>query len=188
MRGHLHEAVSHAFSEIFTLWHRRQESRLLPKGGPDVAGLTRKKAPDCCWTTSVQVPGRDPKKWPTVVVEVGWSEGPGKLEKDALFWLRESQQDVKVALTINITRRGSVTVQRWALNPPPCRSPVKLIQTMHITRGRGADSDQHQISGSLHVPFGDCFLRPKRGNETDFVLSNDDITEIAEDVWSCLPE
>jgi hypothetical protein len=65
MRSHLHEAVSHAFSEIFAFWHRHQESRLLPKGGPDVAGLTRNKAPDCCWTTSVQVPGRDPNKWLT---------------------------------------------------------------------------------------------------------------------------
>jgi hypothetical protein len=123
-----------------------------------------------------------------VADEVGWSELIGKLEKDALFWLQQSQQQVKVALTINLTRRGSITIQQWALNPTPRRSPIKPVQTIYITQERRADSDQHQTSGSLHIPFDDCFLRPKRGNETDFVLSNDDITEIAEAVWSCLPK
>lgn len=30
--------------------------------------------------------------------------------------------------------------------------------------------------------FEDCFFRVKRGNETDFLLSNDDMTEVAEGV------
>jgi hypothetical protein len=122
----MRETANHAFSEIFALWHRRQENRLFPRGRTTVAGLTREKSPDSCWTTSVQVPGRD-TKWPTVVIEAGWSEPIGKLEQDVLFWLRESEQQVKVALTINVTRRGSITIQQWSLNTA-CRSPIKPVK------------------------------------------------------------
>jgi hypothetical protein len=40
----------------------------------------------------------------------------------------------------------------------------------------------------MYIQFEDCFLRAKRDNESDFSLSNDDLTEIAEAVWWCLPE
>ncbi|KAJ6078704.1 hypothetical protein N7467_008457 [Penicillium canescens] len=94
---------------------------------------------------------------------------------------------VKVALTIQVTQRGSVTMEQWVLDQT-ARSSVKPMQTMHITRNRNAYSNQHQISGSMHIQFEDCFLRAKRGNESDFSLSNDDLTEIAEAVWCYLPE
>ncbi|KAJ6029452.1 hypothetical protein N7499_000600 [Penicillium canescens] len=181
----VHEAAHRAFSEIFSAWHRGQESRLIPTGGATVKGFTRKKHPDSSWKTSVHIPGRD-MKWPTILIEAGWSESIAKLKQDTLFWLRESEQQVKVALTIQVTRRGSVTIQQWVLDET-ARSSVKPIQTMHITRNRNPRS-QPQISGSIHVQFEDCFLRAKRGNESDFDLSNEDLTEIAEAVWRCLPE
>ena len=102
--------------------------------------------------------------------------------------IRESEQQVKVALTIQVTRRGSITIQQWVLDQTARRSSVKPIQTMHITRNRNAYSNQHQISGSMHIQFEDCFLRAMRGNESDFSLSNDDLTEIAEAVWCYLPK
>ncbi|KAJ6089790.1 hypothetical protein N7467_005006 [Penicillium canescens] len=182
----VHEVAHGAFSAIFSTWFRGQESRLLPTGGAEVEGSTRKKKPDYSWTTSTHIPGRD-VKWPTIVVEAGWSEPMAKLKQDILFWLRESGQQVKVALTIQVTRRGSVTIQQWVLDET-ARSPVKPMQTMHITRNRNPRLNQHQISGSMHIPFEDCFLRAKRGNESDFVLSNEDLTEIAEAVWHRLPE
>lgn len=44
----------------------------------------------------------------------------------------------------------------------------------------------HQISGSMHIE--DYFLRLKKSNESDFTTPNDNMTEIAEAVWDCLPE
>ena len=40
---------------------------------------------------------------------------------------------------------------------------------------------QHQISGSLKIPFEDIYLRPKNPgeNEVDFNLTEDDMCEIA---------
>jgi hypothetical protein len=182
----VHEAAHRAFSEIFSTWHRGQESRLVPTGDAEVEGFTRKKKPDSSWKTSIHIPGRD-VKWPTILVEAGWSEPMAKLKQDILFWLRESEQQVKVALTIQVTRRESVTIKQWVLDETT-RSSVKPIQTMHITRNRDPRLNQHQISGSMRIPFEDCFLRAKRGNESDFVLSNEDLTELAEAVWYCLPE
>ena len=181
-------AVAHGtFSEIFSAWYRGQESRLLPVGRAEVEGFTRRKRPDSSWKTMIHIPRRD-VKWPTVVVKAGWSEPMAKLKQDILFWLRESEQQVKVALTIQVTRRGSITIQQWVLDQTARRSSVKPIQTMHITRNRNAHSNQHQVSGSMHIQFEDGFLRAKRGNESDFSLSNEELTEIAEAVWWCLPE
>jgi hypothetical protein len=183
----MHEVAHRAFSDIFSAWHRGQEGRLLPVGGATVEGTTKEKCPDSSWTTSVYIPGRD-VKWPTILVEAGWSESMAKLKQDVLFWLLESEQQVKVALTIHITRRGSITIQQWKLYQTARGSSVKPIQTMHITKNRGPYSNKPRIWGSMHTQFEDCFLRARRGNESNFALSNDDITEIAEDVWQCLPE
>jgi hypothetical protein len=47
-----------------------------------------------------------------------------KLKQDVLFWLRESEQQVKVALTIQVTRRGSITIQQWILDQQARRSTL----------------------------------------------------------------
>ncbi|KAJ5192636.1 hypothetical protein N7449_008778 [Penicillium cf. viridicatum] len=111
-----------------------------------------------------------------------------RLKQDVLFWLRDSEQQVKIALTIHITRRGNITIQQWILDQTASRTSVKPIQAMHITRNRSADSSQHQISGTIHIQLEDCFLRVKIENESDFILSHDDMTEIAEAVWDYLLE
>ncbi|CAG8004173.1 unnamed protein product [Penicillium salamii] len=186
IRSPVHEAAHRAFSEIFSNWHRSQESRLIPTGGATIEGSTRNQSPDSCWKTSVYVPGRD-VKWPTILVEAGWSGSMAKLKQDILFWLRGSEEQVRVALTIEVDRRGSITIQQWILDNTASRSSVKPFQTMHITQNRCAGLNQHQISGSMHIKFEDCFLRVKRDSESDFVMSKNDITEIAEAVWHCLP-
>lgn len=183
----MHEAAHRAFSAIFVTWHRGQKSRLLPRGGATVEGLTRKKCPDSSWTTSIHTPGRE-VKWPTILVEAGWSDSKAKLKQDVLFWLHESEPQVKVALTIKVTRNGNITIERWRLNQKNRGTSVEPIQTMCITRNRIANSNQHQISGSMHIKFEDCFLREKRGKETDFLLSHEDMMEIAEAVWNPFTE
>ncbi|KAJ5988247.1 hypothetical protein N7481_003457 [Penicillium waksmanii] len=183
----MHEAVHRAFSEIFGTWYRGQEGRLMPQGGAGIEGFTRKKSPDSSWNTTVLTPGRN-RKWPTIIVEAGWTESMGKLKEDVLFWLRDSEQQVKVALTMNITRRGSITIQQWSSIQTAHKASVKPTQTMRITRNREVTSSQHKISGSLHIKFEDCYLRSKRNNESDFTLSSEDMSEISTAVWIHLPE
>ncbi|CAG8909513.1 unnamed protein product [Penicillium egyptiacum] len=178
-----HETAHRSFSEIFATWSRGQESRLVPIGRVTIEGSTRRKCPDSSWKSSIQAPGRD-LKWPTILVEVGWSESRAKLREDVLFWLRESTQQVKVALTIEVTRTGNITVEQWELDQNTGGTSVQPIQTMKISRKRLTGPNQYHITGSMDIQFDDCFLRAKRGSETDFHLSNDDMKEIAEAVRS----
>ncbi|KAJ5780437.1 hypothetical protein N7457_005597 [Penicillium paradoxum] len=183
----MHSVAHGAFGDIFATWHRGQQSRLLAMRNTTVEGPTRKKCPDSSWKTPVHVFGRD-AKWPTILVEAGWSDSSRKLQQDVLLWLRESEQQVKVVLTIKVTPEGKITVERWKLNERAGEMYVEPNQAMRITRNSDASSNQHYISGSMHIQFEDCFLRPKRGSETDFVLSDADMKEIAEAVWHELPE
>ncbi|KAJ5977859.1 hypothetical protein N7501_001201 [Penicillium viridicatum] len=179
----MHGAAQHTFSEIFCLWHNAQESRLLPAGSTTVEGSTRKKTPGTSWKSSIKPPKRD-SRWPTIVVEVGWSETKAKLKQDIRFWFCESNQQVNVALTIKVTEKGNITIDKWGLNTNT--GDVEPVQTMSIYRKRRArrtSPNQYHISGSIDIPFQDCFLRAKRGNETDFRLSHDNLKSIAEVVW-----
>lgn len=40
----------------------------------------------------------------------------------------------------------------------------------------------------MHIKFEEYFLRTTRNNESDFILSSDDMSEIATAVWSHFPE
>lgn len=182
-----HEAAHRAFSEIFSAWHRSQEGRLFPMGGATIEGFTRKKCPDSSWTTSIHTSERE-NKWPTILIESGWSDSRAKLSRDVLFWLTESDQQVRVALTMKVTHKGKITIDRWTLDETAGRTSVHPTQTMSITRSRTPNSNNHRISGSMHIKFEDCFLRDKRNSESDFILSNQDLTEIAEAVWEWLAE
>lgn len=95
-----------------------------------------------CQTTSIPIHERD-NKWLTIVVEA---------ECFVLAQSRdESDEHVKVALTIKVTPRVNVTIQQRILDKSACRTSVKAFQTMHITRNRNANSNQHQISGSMQI-------------------------------------
>ncbi|KAJ5789007.1 uncharacterized protein N7518_006018 [Penicillium psychrosexuale] len=178
----IHQTSWGTFSEIFASWHRAQENRLVQSGG-DVQGTTRVKKPDCSWKPAGYQPNRD-VKWPTVVVEAGWSETLKKLKEDASFWLHESNQQVQVMLTIRTTERGTITIEKWAVD----RNSVKPVQKMWIVRNRNHDSQNHQISGSIQIPFQECYLRAKRNSETDFVMSHSDMLDIAQSVWHFMDE
>jgi hypothetical protein len=175
----MHEVAHRSFGEIFAAWSRGQESRLVPIGRATVESSTRRKCPASSWKSSIKVLGRD-SKWPTIIIEVGWSESEAKLKEDILFWLRESNHQVKVALTINVTKEGRIVIEQWELDP--ITGGISAIQAIKVSRQRLTGPDQYHISGSLDIQFEDCFLRAKRGSETDFHLSNDYMKEIAETV------
>ncbi|CAI7627834.1 unnamed protein product [Penicillium glandicola] len=178
----MHEAAHGAFRDIFAIWYRSQKGRLLHRGRADVEGFTRKKCPDYSWMSSVHTPKGD-IKWPTIILQAGWSDSSAKLKQDVSFWLRESKEQVKVALTIKVTPKEKITIERWTLKQTVGGNFVEPIQTMCITRQRDTSSNPYQISGSMHIQFEDCFLRAKGENETDSLVSHDDMAEIAGVVW-----
>lgn len=63
--------------------------------------LYTKKEPDGSWIPASLPDGRT-KKWPSVGLEVRYSESLARPRVDAAWWLSRSKGDVKVVLTISI--------------------------------------------------------------------------------------
>ena len=114
-----------------------------------------------------------------MIVEVKWCEGRHILEHEMRFWLKESQGQVKVALTISVHPHGRITIEKWTLND---RGRLDISQKMTIVRQLSPKI--YHITGQLTIPFEDVFLRPKEGNQTDFHLTHSDFEEMADDIWA----
>ncbi|KAJ5684654.1 uncharacterized protein N7477_000999 [Penicillium maclennaniae] len=169
MPSRMHERAHRAFSAIFDTWQRGQSNRLESMGGAE------------------QFLGRNPEEekdpeWPTIVVEVGWTEATPALMKDCLFWLRESGEEVRVALSFKVYVSGQITIQQWSLR----HDPVRVESTQEITIVRKKSTEQHEISGSLTIPFEDVYLCPKSPGDINFELTHDDMRGIATSVWKSL--
>lgn len=189
MSSKIHAVAVPAFAFLVDAWSRQAQTTLLPTLDAKVAGLTRTKAPDASWTPAA-LPGEEDRHWPTVILELGWTETRTKLNRDMLFWLQESNGQVKVALTMKVDgitidnngvqHEACITIEQWSYRETRDAS-LRRVQTMKIVRDV---SGSHQISGSLSIRFKDVFLRGKRGSETDFRMSHDDMKKIGELVWN----
>ncbi|KAJ5425591.1 hypothetical protein N7465_000661 [Penicillium sp. CMV-2018d] len=102
--------------------------------------------------------------WPTIVVEVAYSETPAKMIKDAKFWLNESS--------------GQVSIEQWKMGT---RAPVP-VQKLEITRNPAPKCEK--IQGRMRLSFEEIHLRPKGSDDTDFIVSHRDLEILADRVWS----
>ena len=89
------------------------------------------KQPDCQFLPK-RLPRARTKKWPSVVVETGFSESPSKLMSDARFWLSESNGDVQMVITFKIGRSSpNIVLESWVL----VNDRVKRQQVVTISKG-----------------------------------------------------
>ncbi|KAJ5794704.1 hypothetical protein N7457_001303 [Penicillium paradoxum] len=127
-------------------------------------------------------------KWPTLVLEVAYSEARVKVEQDMRLWLQATQGQVKFAMTASIQPRSKrITLEQWELQHKPTEEhPDRVIagpvQKMWIEKPRSSGQDP-TIGGRFEIPFRSLFLRDCQGNEHDFLMTHDDITRLARDVW-----
>ncbi|PGH29991.1 hypothetical protein GX50_07238 [[Emmonsia] crescens] len=145
-------------------------------GATDVEGTTRKKAPDASyWPHSL--PATRSAKWPSLVLEVGYSESASKLRNDASWWLTESQGDVRVMITLKIFRNHRVHLEMWQFRDGAARPRPVMTQETTVTKSaRG-----YSASAPMVIRFQDLLLRPPAGNgERDIVLDRDDLQGLVE--------
>lgn len=155
--------------------------------GAAVQGTTRTKAPDCSYAPRPLPAGRS-DKWPSIVVEIGYSESPRKLESDAKWWLEESGGDVQLALAIHIKRRTeTIVMQRWERVPSPTQSDPQRPRprcVQEITISKGAAGQPATVPGApLNLPFEKVFLRPRRGSDADLTFFDSELRSFADGVW-----
>ncbi|EKV06517.1 hypothetical protein PDIG_77140 [Penicillium digitatum PHI26] len=134
----------------------------------------KKKRGDCSWTPTHS--GLD-GKWPSIAVEVAWTEPPGKLYKDMKFWLTQSSGNVNIVLAVRIYKRGRISIEHWKMG---ARTPI-TVQKIEITRNPAPNCEK--IQGSMQLSFEDIHMRPKGPTDTDFVISHGDMQNLASQVW-----
>lgn len=126
-----------------------------------------------------RLPRARTKKWPTLVVESGFSESPSKLMSDARFWLTQFNGEVQVVITIKISRSmPQIVLESWEL----VNDRHKRTQVVTISKG---ENNHLYIRGQpLIIGFDKLFLRqPSSPRETDLSLDDSVLEELATEVW-----
>ncbi|RMJ24953.1 hypothetical protein PHISP_04189 [Aspergillus sp. HF37] len=102
---------------MFKLHEMNNLDRELQKIGRAEFGTnSRRKKADASFRP-VQLPASRSDKWPTMIIEAGYS-GSSKdtLDAGARWWLKESERDVKIALTILVSRtRREIVIDDWEI-------------------------------------------------------------------------
>ncbi|CAI7576129.1 unnamed protein product [Penicillium palitans] len=158
-----------AFTKMFHAWQGPDNENypLGDTGATLFRGTSNtKKRADCSWRPEHS--GLD-RKWPTIVVEVVYSERPAKMIQDVKFWLT----------AFNIHKRsGKISIEQWKVG---AHTPFP-VQKLEITRNPGPKCEKIQ-GRSMRFSFEEIHLRPKGPNDTDFVISHRDIEKLAVKVW-----
>ncbi|CAG8150028.1 unnamed protein product [Penicillium nalgiovense] len=91
-----------------------------------VPGTNQSRTPDSSWTPRDLPSGRS-RKWPTLVLEVSYSQTRAYLKEAMQFWLDEPESDVKVAISITVSDR-KILLERWVRRPNRPTSPDQWIE------------------------------------------------------------
>ncbi|GFF33958.1 hypothetical protein IFM51744_02288 [Aspergillus udagawae] len=174
---------------IIKLVNMNVRSQLRSLIGADVVTPTRTKKHDQSYKP-VNMPAGYSGHWPSVVIEVAFSESQSKLANDARWWLNASGGELKTVITIAVqNRRKSITIDKWeGISRPTRGDPGKIVpevvQKVTITR-EGDDAPVHITGAPLVIGFEKLFLRPaeEQKGEGDVVIDHDDLTLIADLTW-----
>ncbi|OKL59124.1 hypothetical protein UA08_05586 [Talaromyces atroroseus] len=145
-------------------------------------GKDREKQPDKSYQPRRLPRGRS-TKWPTLAVEVGYSEDLRKLRLDARWWIENSGGDVRTVIVISVEQdKKEITFEKWGYD----QGPTKQFQTM-LSEGKNGICATNQ--SPLTITFEDLLLRPAQGEqEGDISFNTDDLKEMATRIWEMQDE
>ncbi|KAJ6145618.1 hypothetical protein N7470_009513 [Penicillium chermesinum] len=109
------------------------------------------------------------RDWPTVVLEVGYSESRGKLKCDAAWWLANSNRAVKLITIDCIVLNRSTSPTRYT------RSRYRQMTRQQLTITR----DQN----GCHITIQEIMARSPLPGETDIRVPVPHLEEFVADIW-----
>ncbi|KAL1952828.1 hypothetical protein VTO42DRAFT_4117 [Malbranchea cinnamomea] len=147
---------------------------------------SRQKQADCSYAPRQLPPGRS-TQWPTVAVEVAFSEIYEKVKKDIAWWLNSSEGKVLRAISIDIKRpSGNIYITLWKRGTATERYPnpnPEAIQEIQIHRGKDGKPPT-LTGGELKLTFQQMMLRDPGQGEADFVFTREELLDdLAKAVW-----
>ncbi|KAJ5178137.1 uncharacterized protein N7500_000836 [Penicillium coprophilum] len=201
-----HEEAASSFEMMLGTFAQKinVKRRIANCGATRVDTPERKKQADRSWKPALQ--GR---KFPTLALEVGFSEATQKLEKDIAWWINGSKGEVTMGISIDIKRQSqSIEIKSWTpdfktsthdiyitardcqvidrhINNPP---PPRMNQRILIKKGRDGASPTIE-GGPLTVPFHNLLLDEPGEGEGDFVFTAEMLLhDLAEPVWNAIED
>ncbi|KAL2757917.1 hypothetical protein ACRALDRAFT_207148 [Sodiomyces alcalophilus JCM 7366] len=131
-----------------------------------------------------------PGRWPTLVIEAGYSQSLAQLQAQMRWWFSVSNHNVKIVLLAKFDRRhDKIILQRWEEEGPPPRpgavnlQPV-LRQEITISRDTSTDPPSYKVArGVLVLEFRLLFLRDPGPQEGDFIIGMEELQRYAAVVW-----
>lgn len=124
-------------------------------------------------------------KWPTVAIEVAWSESREKVQRDVEWWLNAAEGRVQQAISVDIKRGGNNTIYitAWERHSNP---EARAVQNLSIHRE--GQAGPYVVGGKLTIPFEHFLLRkPNRETgENDWIFEESELLEMAEEVWEVI--
>lgn len=201
-----HEEAAFSFEAMITILATEMQviRRIAGCGATRIDTPGRSKQADRSWK-----PARQGREFPTVALEVGFSETAAKLEKDITWWINESKGDVRMGITIDIKRRsGCIEIKSWtpAFDPKLHRDSVTVSGRRVVKRNannlpppqiaqrvlfkRGRDGSAPTIKGEgLTIPFHTLLSDEPGVGERDFVLTAEMLLhDLAERVWDAIDD
>ncbi|KAJ5096317.1 hypothetical protein NUU61_005673 [Penicillium alfredii] len=165
--------VSPAHGAAATAFDRQLFEALKPLGldesirstGPATrSGEHGARQPDCQFLPNRRPSGRT-DDWPSLVVEVAFSESPSKLNASVRYWFQESKGDVKTVITLRINQtRPSLVFEKWENN----NGRERRQQVVAVQKGENNHVYVQPQNGALTIDFDKLFLRqPSQPRETD---------------------
>lgn len=156
-------------------------------GSADIKTPSRTKKPDQ-GATPLDLPTGRSDLWPTLIIEAAYSESRAKLQGDAEWWLKASNGDVRIALTIAMhQRKPEIVIRKWGnFHTGQTRTRIQTSPILHqqivISRPVG-QSETVVTNGPLVISFHDLFLRDPSHYEDDILLTESDLRGMAEGIW-----
>lgn len=120
--------------------------------------------------------------WPSLVLEVGLSEGPNRLGQDAHYWLNESNHLVRSVITMKITKTQIIITRNQGGKRTRRKNHILKIQRIVIRRNNSGQH-HHMIGAPLTIPFEDLFLRLPGLAQGDIKFNNNDLQAWADETW-----
>lgn len=136
------------------------------------------KEPDQSWR-SHQLPPGCSQDWPSVVLEVAYSEPKSKLASDVRFWAQALGDDVKVVLTLCVHRQQpEITIEKWVSN----NNRYHIDQS--VTVSKSADNRIMPSNAPLTIELDKLFLRPTSiPSERSIEVDAGKLQYLAGEIW-----
>ena len=192
-----HETAAAAFGDEISFTARTMglpaiERQLTGAGKCQAPGGTPSKEAD--WSmVPANVRPSSSDDFPTIVIEVGFSETLRKLRSDARLWFSMSNNEVQIVILIAVrAANNQIIFEKWALGPAAAgqrrtrHTPLQLPraeQEITITRTPPNTFAITNGTAPLTLEFNRLFLRLPVGGEHDIVFTQAQLVDIAQSIF-----